>query len=191
MSSKANHIGETLFQWRDYTPIPLILFLMFTADPSVLSTTLGMACIGLGELVRIYSVSWIGSVSRTRTRSTGQKLISDGPFGFVRNPLYVGNFCIVAGMAVFSNSLWLIAISLGLFCFQYHYIVKYEENLLSQKFGNEFSSYKTEVPRWLPRKTLKLDYLEWPETFTPALKSEKRTLTAILGVIVLLVWKSL
>ena len=190
-SRAATNLGERLFQWRDYTPLPLVIVLLMVADPSVLSATLGLTCIAMGELIRIYSVSWIGGVSRTRTRSTGQKLISDGPFDMVRNPLYVGNFWIVVGVAVFSSSFFLLLLTVGLFIFQYHYIVQYEENLLEQKFGSEFMNYKSRVPRWLPRNLPSLEHMEWPTTMSPAIKSEKRTLTAILGLIVLLVWKSL
>ena len=99
-------IGEWFFKYRDYTPIPLIIALLFVNDPTVFSATIGLLAVVFGELFRIYTVAFIGTVSRTRSDSTGQKLVTNGPFGIVRNPLYVGNFFIVLGFALFACLLY-------------------------------------------------------------------------------------
>jgi hypothetical protein len=70
---------------------------------------------------------------------------------------------------------------------QYYYIVKYEEHLLTEKFGAEYIEYKSKVPAWVPAKVPDLNSMDWPVTFTPALKSEKRTLTAIIAMLIALV----
>jgi protein-S-isoprenylcysteine O-methyltransferase Ste14 len=181
-------IGEKLFTWRDYTPIPLIFLVLFTAEPSVRSATIGTLIIMAGELLRIYSVAFIGSVSRTRnTTSAGANLITSGPFSWMRNPLYVGNFLITLGIAVFGAVSWVVLIAVLAFAFQYHCIVKYEEELLKKKFGQTYMTYMQDVPAWLPNKTPSLEGLEWPDTFTPALKSEKRTLSAVAIMLLALV----
>jgi protein-S-isoprenylcysteine O-methyltransferase Ste14 len=179
-------LGEWFFKARDYTPIPLILLLLFLGDPSVKSATIGLLLIVIGELSRIYSVGFIGTVSRTRSQSTGQRLISEGPFAFVRNPLYLSNFMITLGFSVFGGKIWLIALTVLLFVIQYYFIVAYEENLLVSKFGEEYENYMLRVPRWIPERLPSLDSIVWPDTFTPALKSEKRTLTTIFSLIFLL-----
>ena len=182
---KFTDIGEKLFQLRDFTPIPLILILLFAASPSVRSATIGMVLITFGELVRIYSVAFIGSVSRTRNlATTGGALVTTGPFAMVRNPLYVGNFFITFGVAVFGGVFWLIALTFLAFGFQYFCIVRFEERLLVQKFGREYEEYRNSVPAWIPAHLPSLDALPWPDTFSPALKSERRTLAAI-GVMIL------
>lgn len=181
-------IGEKLFQWRDYTPIPLIFLVLFTAEPSVRTATLGLLLVIAGELFRIYAVSFIGSVSRTRnTSSAGASLIRNGPFGWMRNPLYVGNFLITTGIAIFGGVFFVVLIGIAAFAFQYHCIVKYEEELLKKKFGADYRQYMDDVPAWFPSKAPSMDSWEWPETFTPALKSEKRTLSTIIVMIVALV----
>ena len=186
--SSAEEIGAKLFELRDYTPIPLILLLLFLGEPKVGSATLGVLVIVFGELFRIYAVSFIGSVSRTRnTSTTGGNLISEGPFGWVRNPLYVGNFFITLGVAIFTGVIWLVIATAILFGAQYYYIVKYEEHLLTEKFGAEYMEYKSKVPAWVPGKIPDLNTMDWPVTFTPALKSEKRTLTAIAAMLIALV----
>jgi protein-S-isoprenylcysteine O-methyltransferase Ste14 len=184
-------VGEKFFQWRDYTPLPLIALMFVVAHPSAVSATFGLLVITAGELIRVYAVSFIGGVSRTRTRSTNQSLITDGAFSIVRNPLYVGNFLITTGAAVYSGVPWMVVLAAIAFYFQYHYIVLYEESLLKAKFGAEYSEYCKRVPRWWPAKMPEFDKLPWPETFAPALKSEKRTLLAILCVVLLLMIRRL
>lgn len=173
-------IGAKLFELRDYTPIPLIVLVLFAAEPSARTATVGTLLAVFGELLRIYAVSFIGSVSRTRnTSSTGSALVTKGPFGWVRNPLYVGNFFITLGIAAFSGVTWLVVLTVALFGFQYYCIVKYEEKLLIGRFGREYEDYMQQVPAWVPARLPSLDSLEWPESFTPALRSERRTLAAI------------
>jgi protein-S-isoprenylcysteine O-methyltransferase Ste14 len=189
MSQEAS-LGELFFRWRDYTPVPLVLLLLFVAKPTVLSATLGTLLIVLGELLRIYSVAFIGGISRTRKGSLGGHLVTDGPFRWVRNPLYCGNFIIVCGVAFFTSVFWFFLLALIGFAVQYYYIVLYEEKLLVDKFGEEFVAYTRAVPPWIPKRMPKAEEIDWPESFTAAIISEKRTLLAIVAVLVLLLLKA-
>ena len=65
-----------------------------------------------------------------------------------RNPLYVGNLLIVAGLAVAADSLPALLIAPPLFLFAYHCIVSAEEEFLLGKFGDEFRRYWSETPRF-------------------------------------------
>lgn len=180
-------IGARFFRLRDYTPIPLLFLVLIFAEPSVGSATLGCILVFLGELLRIYGVAFIGGVSRTRTASLGSKLVTAGPFAIVRNPLYVGNFLITLGLSIFSGVFWLILVAMILFSIQYYFIVLYEESQLFREFGDEYETYCQAVPRWIPGHIPSLDELLWPESCEHALRSERRTLTAIALVLALLV----
>ena len=184
-------IGEWFFKSRDYTPIPLILLLIIYGRSTALTATLGFMLINAGELFRIYSVAFIGTVSRTRSHSTGQKLITTGPFRFVRNPLYVGNFGITAGFALFGGVPWIFVATVVLFCIQYHYIVSFEENLLIDRFGEDYAEFCRTTPRWIPNKLPKLEVVEWPDNFSASLQSEKRTLTTIVALLLILAIRGL
>jgi protein-S-isoprenylcysteine O-methyltransferase Ste14 len=182
------NLGEKLFEWRDYTPIPLILIVLIFATPTSGSATLGTLVVVLGELIRLYSVAFIGAVSRTRNvATTGDRLVTHGPFGVVRNPLYVGNFLITIGFSFYSGELWIVGLAFLMFAFQYHAIVKFEERLLIARFGRDFDDYRQTVPAWLPRRLPSLSSMEWPDTFSPALYSERRTLLAIVVMLVALI----
>lgn len=186
MNVKKQSLGETLFKYRDYTPIPLIILLLIFHNSTVLSATVGLLMIFAGELFRVYSVAFIGSISRTRKGNLGARLITEGPFSFMRNPLYVGNFFITLGIATFGGSIGVIILSILLFTFQYHFIVRYEEGLLFEKFGEEYHQFCQDVPAWIPKKRVILDKIEWPDTFSPAIKSERKTLMTICALVIIL-----
>ncbi len=186
----SSDIGEKLFRARDYTPVPFLLLALLFEKPSVGGVALGCFLMVFGELIRIYSVSFIGGISRTRKGSLGGRLITDGAFSLVRNPLYVGNFFIILGVCIFSSVPWLMLLGVTFFVIQYYFIVKYEETLLEERFGEEFTSYKMNVPPWIPKKLPELDEIHWPDTFTPALRSEKRTFMAIAAVVILMVLRA-
>ncbi len=179
-------IGEWFFKSRDYTPIPLIILLLIFGKPTALTATLGLISIVFGELFRIYSVAFIGTVSRTRSHSTFKRLITTGPFSFVRNPINVGNFGITAGVALFGGHVGLFIATVALFALQYHFIVRFEEDLLLERFGEEYAEFIRTTPRWIPQKLPKLEAIEWPDNFSPSLKSEKRTLTTIFALVIIM-----
>lgn len=184
-------LGAKLFQWRDFTPIPLILILLIISEPTAFSATLGMSSMIVGELIRIYGVAFIGSVSRTRnTETTGKDLITGGPFAIVRNPLYVGNLFLALGFAIYSGHLWFVFVTFIAFAFQYYCIVKYEETLLLKRFGEVYANYMNRVPAWFPSAFPSLDQLEWPSSFSHALKSERKTLGAVVIMIALMLTKT-
>lgn len=180
-------LGQKLFELRDYTPIPLVLIILGLSKPSASSATIGTLVVVLGELLRIYSVAFIGCLSRTRNvKTTGGDLITHGPFGIVRNPLYCGNFLITLGFALYGGQLWITVLAIALFAFQYYAIVAFEESLLKSRFGQVFDEYKQTVPAWFPRHWPALASIEWPQTFSPALRSERRSLTGIVAMLILL-----
>ena len=80
----------------------------------------------------------------------GHKLITDGPYGLVRNPIYAGMFgmLIATGLAVGRWSTLLIAILV--FALGTYIRIRIEERLLRGHFGNEFDEYTRRVPAVIP-----------------------------------------
>src|SRR5262245_55502557 len=69
----------------------------------------------------------------------------------MRNPMYVGNLLIVAGVAIAANSWPTLVLGISLAVFMYICIVAAEEEYLLGRFGDGFKAYCHNVPRWLPR----------------------------------------
>ena len=95
------------------------------------------------------------------------------------------------GVAIYSAVLWPAVLTAVSFSWQYYWIVRYEESLLNQKFGEEYSRYKEQVPAWIPKALPRISELSWPDSFSYALISEKRTLTAIGAMLSILTYISL
>jgi protein-S-isoprenylcysteine O-methyltransferase Ste14 len=143
----------------------------------------GVALTVAGELVRLWGVRQIGVISRTRSDRLGP-LITSGPFGYVRNPLYLGNIALWAGFALVARLVWLAPIIVALLGLAYHAIIKWEEALMARRLGAAYTDYAARVPRWRPhfrvqssdfRLNSDLRLFSWTET----LFSERGTLIAM------------
>jgi protein-S-isoprenylcysteine O-methyltransferase Ste14 len=75
-------------------------------------------------------------------------LLTDGPYGFSRNPMYVGGTAIWVGWAVLLGSVP-VAVGLVVLTGIYRAGVRLEEKTLEQRWGAEWLAYAGRVPRWL------------------------------------------
>lgn len=76
-------------------------------------------------------------------------VVDAGPYHYSRNPIYVGMFIGLIGLAIGFDTLWLL-ISLVLFYFVIRFgVVAREEAYLERKFGEVYRAYKSRVRRWL------------------------------------------
>ena len=179
-------IRETLFRYRGYTPLPFVLVMFIFAHPTVETLLLGFLIAGVGEGLRLWGVSVVGSETRTTGRVGGTYLATGGPFAHVRNPLYVGNLLLYIGFGVMSNALfpWFLLTATVIFLIQYYLIVTLEEEYLAKRFGTAFLDYAREVPRFFPRlrKYRAESSPELTSSLQRSLRSENRTLQAFLLV---------
>jgi protein-S-isoprenylcysteine O-methyltransferase Ste14 len=79
-----------------------------------------------------------------------RRLVSRGPYRFVRNPMYLGAALALAGAAIFYGSLALVAYAGGFLLAMHLFVVAYEEPALRQTFGQEYEAYCRRVRRWWP-----------------------------------------
>jgi protein-S-isoprenylcysteine O-methyltransferase Ste14 len=75
-------------------------------------------------------------------------LITDGPFQYSRNPIYVGHSLVHVGASVLLNSVWPLVTLVPLLGYLRR-VVQREENRLEALFGSEYNQYRAEVRRWL------------------------------------------
>jgi protein-S-isoprenylcysteine O-methyltransferase Ste14 len=127
--------------------------------PSPASTAAGLPLAFLGEALRCWAVGYSGVTTRGDT-VTAPALVTAGPYAYVRNPLYVGNFVTALGFTIaFTGGLdatrraALFAFGLGTMLAVYAAIVPHEEAYLRRTFGADFDEYAARVPRLLPRAT--------------------------------------
>ncbi len=184
---------QFLFNYRSYTPIPLLLAILLLAKPTPASLLGGFALALLGELLRIWAVRHAGGATRTTSGvGAGPVLITHGPFAYVRNPLYLGNFLLSLGLCLMSCAWmpWMLFLFLALFGWQYWSIISLEEEHLQQRFGAIYTEYLKNVPRFLPRLTPFRKQEAEVMPLARALKIEKNTLFSFTAVTlaILLIW---
>lgn len=188
--SEPSDIRRWIFKYRSYTPIPFLIVMVVFARPTVASLLAGFAVLLTGELIRFWGVSIAGAETRTTGNVGGTFLITNGPFAYVRNPLYLGNMLLYGGIGIMSMALfpWLLAVAVVWFYFQYYLIVTREEEYLAQRFGEPFDEYRKSVRRFLPRLTPFRSSQPPAKTLDPSegLASERRTLQAI-GLVTLMI----
>lgn len=76
------------------------------------------------------------------------ELLTEGPYQYTRNPLYLGIIVAYLGLTALLNSLWPLVTLLPLVWY-FDRVAKREEAYLEAKFGDEFAQYRDSVRRWL------------------------------------------
>ena len=184
-------LRKILFKYRSYTPISFILLMVIFARPSLSNIVIGFVIVLVGEFLRLWGVSYAGSETRTTDGGGSSRLVSSGPFAHVRNPLYIGNILIYFGVGIMSwaGFPYLPIVTLLYFIFQYEMIVSLEEEHLAQKYGAEYQQYRKAVPKFIPSpKKYNSNINGQPKVdWNRGLKSENRTLQAILIIIVIII----
>lgn len=175
--------SSAVFKYRSYIPIPFLLVMLAYNNPNIWSLIIGTIIMAAGEGLRLWGVSWAGSETRTTGTVGGTFLIISGPFGYVRNPLYVGNILIYTGLGIMSFAMFPILqiAALAVFFTEYYMIVLEEEKYLAKAFGEAYSEYLKNVNRFIPgfRKFEKKDVQQPPFNLKAGLRSERRTFQAI------------
>jgi protein-S-isoprenylcysteine O-methyltransferase Ste14 len=86
-----------------------------------------------------------------------KKLVVEGPYRVVRNPMYWSVAFVMLGEALAFRSLPLAEIGIVFYAVTMLFVLVYEEPVLRQKFGAEYEAYCRQVPRWFPRLRSKLN----------------------------------
>jgi protein-S-isoprenylcysteine O-methyltransferase Ste14 len=184
-------IRNILFSYRSYTPIPFLIVMILGAHPTVGSLLGGFAAALCGEAIRFWGVSVAGSETRTTGKVGGSQLIVAGPFAYVRNPLYIGNIVLYCGIGIMANAFlpWLLIIAFIYFVVQYRMIVSTEEEYLTRTFGEYYTEYRRNVPRFIPRVVPWVSEYQQGQSvdFHRGLYSERRTLQAFILITLLLI----
>lgn len=185
-------LGNILFKYRSYTPLPFVFLMILFMTPTLITIITGFLILLIGESIRIWSVSYAGSETRTTSGVGGSNLVTQGPYAIIRNPLYWGNIMMYAGIGIMSNALYpyLLLIAVVYFTFQYYLIIFNEEGYLRITYKENFETYCNHVYRFFPLpKTLPLEIKSNLKfDLKDGLKSEKRSIQAavIISVIILL-----
>ena len=110
----------------------------------------GVALITLGYLLGHWALRAMaaGGASPDAFRAP-QALITDGPFRFTRNPIYLGFVLIYLGMGMILNSAWVVLLTPVVVIALTLAIIVRDERLLENHFGDQYADYRARTRRWL------------------------------------------
>jgi protein-S-isoprenylcysteine O-methyltransferase Ste14 len=98
--------------------------------------------------IRLFAVRGKGTLAPW---DAPQRLVVEGPYRHVRNPMILGVLLVLAGEATALRAPLLWA-WLGLFAaVNLVYVARVEEKRLASRFGAAYDAYRARVPAWIPR----------------------------------------
>ena len=133
--------------------LPLIMvFLGVAAFPiGLVGGAVALAVMVSGVGIRVWAAITLGAYyTTTLMTSEGQKVITSGPYKFVRHPGYLGEIMIWTGFAVVSNNLVLFFLLPAMFVAVYLYRISAEEKMLVKELGDDYTSYQRRTRRLIP-----------------------------------------
>lgn len=83
-------------------------------------------------------------------RKQSNALIISGIFRYLRHPMYFACIIFYVGLSFGTMSLLSLFLVIPIFIF-YNWIAAYEENYLTEKYGEEYTTYKNNTYRWRPK----------------------------------------
>mgnify|MGYP001335172745 CR=1 FL=1 len=140
---------EVIFRLRGLLPVPAILVMFAWAEPTVRSFLYGGLLVLAGEAIRLWAAGYIKKYRVSEVQA--DELVTAGPYAYVRNPLYWGNFLIGLGFAVIADWWPAYVLFLAVYLYIYSSVIPLEEAYLRETFGQSYDEYARSVPRFIPR----------------------------------------
>ena len=118
--------------------------------PRRLAALLGSVLVVVAVVVFSYAIRTFQTAG---TPVPGNKpttvLVRTGPYRFSRNPIYLAFSIFQLGIAIWVNSVWLIATLIAAVALMVSVVIPREERYLERRFGADYVDYKRAVRRWL------------------------------------------
>ena len=168
LNDRLGREGAFLFRWRSYLPL-LLLAVAFPAlfEAVRIQHLVGeqishgwvyfcMALSFSGQFVRCLTVGYVpaGTSGRNTKAQAASVLNTGGMYSIVRNPLYLGNFLAMLGLAMSLMVWWFVAIFVLVYWLYIERIIWTEEAFLSARFGADYDEWCARTPAFVPNLRL-------------------------------------
>lgn len=145
----------------------LVAAFAWLARPGARSLAIGFPVSVLGLLLRGWAAGHLAK---------NQDLARSGPYGYLRNPLYIGTLTVAAGLVIAARRWELAALFAAVFLLVYLPVIELEEQHLRTLFPS-YAAYARDVPALAPRLT----FAGAPGKFRWSLYRKNREYEALLG----------
>ena len=118
--------------------------------PGTLAVPLGVLLVVVAIALFSYSVAKFRAAGTPMpAREPTTAIVRTGPYRLSRNPIYLAFSLFQLGIAIWVNSVWLLATLVGAVALIHSVVIPREEQYLERKFGAQYLDYKASVRRWL------------------------------------------
>ncbi|MCG5547274.1 methyltransferase family protein [Halorhodospira halochloris] len=157
----------------------LILTVVVSAPQSASLFVVGTILAGIGIMIRLWGAGHL---------KKDKELAQDGPYAFVRHPLYVGNTLIITGYLAAAQIWWLVPIAIAFGLLYYPPAIRKEDSKLRKRFPEQWEAWGTKthalIPKLQPEGELNIH--NW--SFSQSLRANGEPIIAaflILGLVVM------
>lgn len=151
-----------------YVPAPILL-------------ACAIACTAICYVFRVWGSSYLRAGTVWSADALSDRLLVAGPFRYVRNPLYFGNFFLAVGVGLMAPLAGTALIVIGNVLFVIA-LARHEETILESAYGERFRSYAAHVPSLIPRLTPVAKQGNTQPSFAQGLLSEVFTAALLIGI---------
>jgi hypothetical protein len=109
----------------------------------------GALLVFLTAALRTWGTAYLRTDIVHDTAQHSEALVADGPFRYMRNPLYLGNLPMAAGIGLLASRIGFLFLVAANWIFVYRLIFR-EEAALKQSQGESYRAYCQAVPRFWP-----------------------------------------
>lgn len=156
--------GDFLFRWRSFLPLALVpaalpalyadvgfdLLWGPTSDHAWVYLCMMFSLSGL--VIRWVTVGFVpaGTSGRNTRAQRADALNTTGMYAVVRNPLYLGNFIAILGLALSTRAWWFVLLVALAYWLYIERIIAAEERFLAEKFGAAYDAWASNTPLFMP-----------------------------------------
>ncbi len=188
--------GNWLFKRRSWLPVFMIIagvFMMYQGNRQAILFDMRDELIFLGvslfgQIIRVLTVGFTPKNTSGRNTVNGQiadQLNVTGIYSIIRHPLYLGNFFMWLGPALFLRSIWAVIVFGLMYWLYYERIMFAEEQFLRRKFGEVYDKWSETVQSFIPFSFKYIPY-RLPFSFRNVLKREYNSFANIFVIFTLL-----
>ena len=138
------------------------------SNATIVVLLIGIVCALKGAFLRTWGTAYLSPSVVQDHAMHGEAVIAAGPYRYVRNPLYLGNFIHTFALALLMPPSGAIFCILAIGIFQLRLIAA-EESFLTTKLSAPYLAYCAKVPRFIPALTPRVPasamHPKWPLAF--------------------------
>jgi protein-S-isoprenylcysteine O-methyltransferase Ste14 len=127
---------------------------------------IGAVLVFAAAFLRTWATAYLRTEVVHDAAQHSESLVADGPYRYVRNPLYLANLPLIAGTGLMASRLGWVVMVLSMWLFVYRLILREEDGLLRSQ-GESYRAYLEAVPRLWPALTPRVasgnGQARWPQ----------------------------